>query len=71
MELSVVTKNICLVAVLPFLVWEVVYEVLTSRTVMFNEALEQNVLFHLYLSSYYQLPGLWAFMTDSVTAQRN
>jgi len=65
----VVTENICLVAVLPFLFW--VYEVLTSRTIMIHEALEHNVLFRLYLSSYYQLPGLWAFMTDSVTAQRN
>ena len=70
MELSVVTENICLVTVLPFLVWEVAYEVLTSCTVMIHETLEQNVSFHLYLSSYYQLPGLWAFMTDSVIAQK-
>jgi len=45
MELSVVTENLCLVAVLPFLVWVVAYEVLTSHAVMIHEALEQNVSF--------------------------
>jgi hypothetical protein len=68
MELSVVTENFCLVVVLPFLVWEVAYEVLTSHAVMIHEALEQNVSFHLSLSSYL---CLWAFTMDSVTAQRN
>jgi hypothetical protein len=71
MELSVVTENFYLMAIHPFLVWEEAYEVLTSDTVMIHEALEQNVSFHLNLSSYYQLPGLWAFTIDSVTAQRN
>ena len=45
------TENFCLVAVLPFIVWEVAYEVLTFHRVMIHEALEQNVSFHLNSSS--------------------
>jgi hypothetical protein len=47
----VVTENFCLVAVVPYLVQEVAYEVLASHAVMIHEALEQNVSFHLNLSS--------------------
>jgi hypothetical protein len=51
MEFSLVTENFCLVAVLLFLVREVAYEVLASHEVMIHEASEQNVSFHLNLSS--------------------